>query len=62
MSSMLLFLHLHSARCLAEMGKKNARWIAVEEDSNVTREASQNRRPAVILDPVLSGKLGPGAR
>jgi len=44
------------------MEKENARWNVVEEKANVTPEPNHKPQQAVILVPVLSGKLEPGVR
>ena len=43
MGSKAQFLPFHSARCPAELGEGSALFTAVEEETNVTREANQRR-------------------
>ena len=56
------FLHFYSARCPVELGEGSALFTAVEEETNVTREANQRRQHPVTLASVLSGKSVTGTR
>lgn len=49
-------MHGVGARCPAELGEGSALFTAVEEETNVTREANQRRQHPVTLASVLSGK------
>ena len=51
-----------SAPCLVEMEKENAWWNVVEEKTNVTLTLNHKPLQAVILVPVLCGKLVTGVR